>query len=94
MIRCRVRLPLVGDQPHALIGCVKAKTKTFLRRKNQDQAGDSARLPLVGPDRFKSHSKGAPTSAHLPADFQAHPSMRICSPRERAPDFAVTRGRT
>ena len=53
MIRCRPRLPLVGDQVHALMGRGKAKTKTFLRRENQDQAGGSARLPLVGPERSK-----------------------------------------
>ncbi len=76
MIRCRRRLPLVGDPVHALMG--RAKTKTFLRRENQDQAGGSARLPLVGPERSKNHQKGDPTPAHLNAGFQAHPSMRIC----------------
>ena len=79
MIRCRPRLPLVGDQVHALMGHGKAKPKTFLRRKTQDQAEGSARLPLVGPERSKNHQKGDPTPAYLPAGFQAHPSMRICS---------------
>ncbi|MGD0363792.1 MAG: hypothetical protein ABSC93_23160, partial [Bryobacteraceae bacterium] len=45
---CRPRLPLVGEQPSALMGDLKAKTKTLLRRKNQDHVGGSARLPLVG----------------------------------------------
>ncbi len=80
MIFCRPRLPLVGDQMHALMGRVKAKTKTFLRRENQDQDGGSARLPLVGPERSKNHQKGDPTPALLPIGFQAHPSMRICLP--------------
>jgi hypothetical protein len=48
MIRCGARLPLVGDQAHARMEGVKAKTKTFLRRKNHNQLGGSARLPLVG----------------------------------------------
>ena len=78
MIFCRPRLPLVGDQMHALTGRVKAKTKTFLRRENQDQDVGSARLPLVGPERSKNHQKGDLTPAHLQAAFQAHPSMRIC----------------
>jgi hypothetical protein len=78
MISCRPRLPLVGDPVPALMGRVKAKNKTFLRRENQDQVGGSARLPLVGPERSKNHPKGDPTPAHLPAGFQAHPSMRIC----------------
>jgi hypothetical protein len=79
MIRFRVRLPLVGDQTHAPIGCGTAKTKTFLRRKTQDQVGGPERLPLVGPGQTKNHQKGDPTHANLPAGFQAHPSMRICS---------------
>jgi hypothetical protein len=78
MIRFRVRLPLVGDQTHAPIGCGTAKTKTFLRRKTQDQVGGPERLPLVGPGQTKNHQKGDPTHANLPAGFQAHPSMRIC----------------
>ena len=82
MIRFRPRLPLVGDQVHALIGHGKAKaktkTKTFLRRENQGEAGGLARLPLVGPERSQNHQKGDPTPAHLLAEFQAHPSMRIC----------------
>jgi hypothetical protein len=78
MIRYRLRLPLVGDQVHALRGCAKTKTKTFLRRENQDQLEGSARLPLVGPKRSKNQQKGDPTPAHLLAGFQAHPSMRIC----------------
>jgi hypothetical protein len=73
------RLPLVGDPMHALMRRVKAKTKTFLRRENQDQVGASARLPLVGSERSQNHQKGTPIPAHLPAGFQAHPSMRICS---------------
>jgi hypothetical protein len=81
MIRCRPRLPLVGDQVHALMGRGNAKTKTFLRREHQDQAGGSARLPLVGPERSQNHQKGDPTPAHLYAGFQAHPSMRICCPK-------------
>jgi hypothetical protein len=78
MIHFRVGLPLVGDQMHAPIGCGTAKTKTFLRRKTQDQVGGSERLPLVGPGQTKNHQKGDPTPANLPAGFQAHPSMRIC----------------
>jgi hypothetical protein len=74
MIRCHPRLPLVGDQLHALSWRGKAKTKTFLRRENQDQPEGSTRLPLVGPERSKNHQKGDP----IPAHFQAHPSMRIC----------------
>jgi hypothetical protein len=77
MTRCRPRLPLVGDQVHTLRR-PKAKNKTFLRRENQDQVGASACLPLVGPEGSKNHKKGDPTPAHLPAGFQAHPSMRIC----------------
>ena len=66
MIRCRPRLPLVGDRVHALIGRgkAKAKTKTFLRRENQGEAGGLARLPLVGPERSKNHQKGDPTPAN------------------------------
>jgi hypothetical protein len=73
------RLPLVGDPMHALMGRVKAKTKTFLRRETQDQVGAPTCLPLVGPERSQIHQKGTPIPAHLPAGFQAHPSMRICS---------------
>jgi len=78
MIRCRPRLPLDGESVHAPIGRAKPKTKTFLRRENQNQLGSSGCLPLVGPERFKNHQKGASTPAQPPADFQAHPSMRIC----------------
>jgi hypothetical protein len=95
MIHFRVGLPLVGDQMHAPIGCGTAKTKTFLRRKTQDQVGGSERLPLVGPGQTKNHQKGDPTPANLPAGFQAHPSMRICcvphgcsGDRQRGPGMA------
>jgi hypothetical protein len=77
MIHGRPRLPLVGEQVHALMR-LKAKNKTFLRRENQQQVGGVACLPLVGPEPSKNHKKGDPTPAHLPAGFQAHPSMRIC----------------
>ena len=77
MIHCRLRLPLAGDQVYALMR-LKAKNKTFLRRENQHRVGGAARLPLVGPEPSKNHKKGDPTPDHLPAGFQAHPSMRIC----------------
>ena len=79
MIRWRPRLPLAGDQMHALMRGVKAKTKTFLRRETQDQVRGSVRLPLVSHERSKNQQKRRPAPAYLPAGFQAHPSMRICS---------------
>jgi hypothetical protein len=81
MTGCRPRLPLVGGPMHAAMGRAEAKTKTFPGRQNQDQVGASARLPLVGPERSNTYQKGDPTPAHLPAGFQAHPSMRICYSR-------------
>ncbi len=41
MIRCRPRLPLDGESVHAPIWRAKPKTKTFLRRENQNQLGSS-----------------------------------------------------
>jgi hypothetical protein len=70
MIRSRPLLPLVRR--------AKPKTKTFLRRETQNQVGGSACLPLVGPEPFKNYQKGDPSLVQPPADFQAHPSMRIC----------------
>jgi hypothetical protein len=52
MIPCRPRLPLVGDQMHVPMAG-KAKTKTFLRRQNQDQVWGSQRLPWSAPNHSK-----------------------------------------
>jgi hypothetical protein len=48
MIRCRARLPLVGDPSRAPIRQVNPKTKTFLRTETQNQVAGAVRLPLVG----------------------------------------------
>jgi hypothetical protein len=41
-----------------------------------------ARLPLVGPENWKSNQKGDLSAGSLRSPFQAHSSMRICY-RER-----------
>jgi len=52
MIRCRPRLPLVGDSATCPGQACKAntKTKTFLRREKQRKFVGLACLPLVGPE--------------------------------------------
>src|SRR5206468_1913599 len=60
----------------------KTKNKTFLRRKNPLKFVASAYLPLVGPGALKP-SERKPASRSAPGSLQAHPSMRICSNRQR-----------
>ena len=55
----------------------QAKTKTFLRKENQQTFATSACLPLVGPAALKLSQRRLSIPPHL-ASVQAHPSMRIC----------------
>ena len=78
MRRCHARLPLVGDQAHAQMRVCKTKIKNSLRREKQVRVGSWTRLPLVGPEPFKTFEKGTLFLGDPPTGFQAHPSMRIC----------------
>src|SRR5207253_430359 len=74
IIRCRPRLPLVGDQVHTLMERGKAKTKTFLRREKQDPAEAQHASRWSAPNDPKITRKESPLPPTSLPDFQAHPS--------------------
>ena len=60
------------------------KTKTFLRRENQQQVRRPRAPPVGRPRGFETPSERRLSAGSLRSRLQAHPSMRICCARTQA----------